>query len=376
MMRSLSRLAALAAAVALLVIAPGAQAQRGLRNQSRDNAAQRQAAKARLQTLKAEESTRRNELSSAQYRAEEAQGEYRAVRRRLDRTRSEVRRLRTEYADAVARQKKQDKEMQERLVRLYMSEQPSYVEVLLEARDFEDLLDRTQYMQVLAKADSDLLFQFLDEKRRTEELKAQCEAKAAQQTQEAAEADRKRAEYEAAERRAAQLLQQANTQRAAAERQLAALEEAGREIQAMLRALAAGQGGRVYVGRWNGRWVRPVGSTHITSGFGYRIHPLTGTRRFHEGVDFGAGYGSSIRAAAKGLVVHSGWWGPYGKCIIVDHGGGWSTLYGHCSSLLVGQGQVVAAGQTIGLVGSTGWSTGPHLHFGVYRNGAPVSPLG
>jgi len=375
MVRLLSRLAVLAAAVALLVVVPRGGAQ-SLRSQLRDNAAQKEATKARLQSLKAEESTRRNELTSAQFRAETAQDAYRIVRHRLERTRSEVRRLRVEYGRAIVRQQKQDKAMQQRLVHMYMSEQPSYMEVLLEATDFEDLLDRSQYMQAVAKADSDLLYQFLDDKRRTEQLKTRMEAKASEQTVDAAEADRKRVEFEAAERQAASLLRQANTQRAAAERQLAALEEAGREISAMLANVGHPGGPAAYVGHWSGRWVRPVACTQVTSGFGWRIHPLTGTRRFHEGVDFGAGYGSSIHAAAKGVVVHSGWWGPYGKCIIVDHGDGWSTLYGHCSSLLVGQGQVVAAGQTIGLVGSTGWSTGPHLHFGVYKNGSPVNPLG
>jgi murein DD-endopeptidase MepM/ murein hydrolase activator NlpD len=95
----------------------------------------------------------------------------------------------------------------------------------------------------------------------------------------------------------------------------------------------------------------------------------------HTGVDIGAGYGSSIRAAADGEVIFAGHKGGYGNCVIVDHGGGVATLYAHCSSMLVSDGQEVKQGQTIARVGSTGMATGPHLHFEVRRNGTPVNPF-
>lgn len=112
-----------------------------------------------------------------------------------------------------------------------------------------------------------------------------------------------------------------------------------------------------------------------TSNYGWRTHPIFGTRRFHAGIDIGAGYGAPIVAAAAGAVVSAGWQGGYGNTVVIDHGGGLATLYAHQSSIGVVAGQSVQRGQTIGAVGSTGYSTGPHLHFEVRVNGATRDPM-
>jgi murein DD-endopeptidase MepM/ murein hydrolase activator NlpD len=112
----------------------------------------------------------------------------------------------------------------------------------------------------------------------------------------------------------------------------------------------------------------------ITSEFGWRIHPVLGTERFHSGMDFGADYGAAIIAAGPGIVILADWYGGYGNAVILDHGNGITTLYGHGSELLVQTGQAVALGQPIATVGSTGLSTGPHLHFEVRQEGEPVDP--
>lgn len=111
-----------------------------------------------------------------------------------------------------------------------------------------------------------------------------------------------------------------------------------------------------------------------SSPFGWRVHPILGYRRFHAGLDFAASYGSTIRAADSGTVIFAGWYGGYGRTVIINHGGGITTLYGHASELYVSEGQTVQRGQAIASVGSTGLSTGPHLHFEVRRNGTPVNP--
>ena len=124
-----------------------------------------------------------------------------------------------------------------------------------------------------------------------------------------------------------------------------------------------GAGGRVW----------PVAAP-VTSGFGMRVHPLTGTPRVHAGIDFGAPTGTPIRAAAPGTVVVAGVMGGYGNTVDIRHSDGTTTRYAHQSRLLVRSGQQVAAGQVIGLVGSTGASTGPHLHFEVRTPAGPVDP--
>jgi murein DD-endopeptidase MepM/ murein hydrolase activator NlpD len=130
-----------------------------------------------------------------------------------------------------------------------------------------------------------------------------------------------------------------------------------------------------YQGTWVGTWLRPVGGG-ITSSFGYRSDPFTGRARMHSGVDLQASGGEPVHAAAAGTVIHAGWWGAYGKCVLVDHGSGRTTLYGHLLSCEVSPGTIVTRGQVIGLADSTGRSTGNHVHFEVRRDGRPVSPLG
>ncbi|MGH9119291.1 MAG: M23 family metallopeptidase, partial [Acidimicrobiales bacterium] len=119
----------------------------------------------------------------------------------------------------------------------------------------------------------------------------------------------------------------------------------------------------------------PLARMAITSGFGWRVHPIYGISRFHAGIDLDADTGDAIFAAGRGLVVAAGWRGGYGNCVIIDHGGGIGTLYGHMSSIGVSTGQTVGQGERVGAVGSTGASTGPHLHFEVRVYGEPVNPV-
>jgi murein DD-endopeptidase MepM/ murein hydrolase activator NlpD len=146
--------------------------------------------------------------------------------------------------------------------------------------------------------------------------------------------------------------------------------------------------------RWNqdgqGRWIdaanaerpAPVSAAmtwpvagRITSYFGYRVHPILRFSRFHAGLDFGASWGSPIAAAADGQVVAAGWSGGYGRQVRISHGGGLTTTYSHMSGIAASPGEFVRAGQLIGYVGSSGLSTGPHLHYEVRQNGVAVNPL-
>lgn len=113
----------------------------------------------------------------------------------------------------------------------------------------------------------------------------------------------------------------------------------------------------------------------ISSGYGWRRHPFTKRRDFHTGIDIKGPTGRTIRASKAGRVVYSGWMGGYGRVVVIDHGKGYTTLYAHCSSLLVKQGQRVSSGQPVGKVGSSGRATGPHLHFEVRLNNKPINPL-
>ncbi|MDD3521275.1 MAG: M23 family metallopeptidase, partial [Actinomycetota bacterium] len=124
----------------------------------------------------------------------------------------------------------------------------------------------------------------------------------------------------------------------------------------------------------NGRLQWPTAGS-LTSGFGNRRHPIFGGTRFHSGIDLAAASGTPIVAADGGEVLQASYSGGYGYSILIYHGGGFATFYAHMSGFAVGQGQMVKRGQVIGYVGTTGWTTGPHLHFEVRVNGAPQNPL-
>jgi murein DD-endopeptidase MepM/ murein hydrolase activator NlpD len=128
------------------------------------------------------------------------------------------------------------------------------------------------------------------------------------------------------------------------------------------------------VGEKRGGMVQPVANARMSSGFGMRFHPILGYGRFHRGVDYAAVHGTPIRAVTDGLIAFAGRNAGYGNHVRISHSGNLGTSYSHLSRIMVAPGSRVAQGQLIGYVGSTGLSTGPHLHFEVYRNGAPVNP--
>lgn len=154
------------------------------------------------------------------------------------------------------------------------------------------------------------------------------------------------------------------------EGEIAALAAEEDGIKALLRQE---QGGDPTYAGGSGVMFRPVPGG-VSSGYGYRIHPIYGTRRLHTGWDMNAACGDPIYAAETGTVIYSGWRGGYGNAIIIDHGGGIATLYGHQSRLGAGYGARVSRGEVIGWAGTTGVSTGCHLHFEVRVNGNPVDP--
>ncbi len=134
-----------------------------------------------------------------------------------------------------------------------------------------------------------------------------------------------------------------------------------------------GGGGGMVVGTGQFSW--PVPScTYLTSRFGLRVHPITGVTKSHTGVDIGAQSGATIVAADGGTVVLAGVNSGYGNCVMIDHGNGYKTLYGHMSSIAVSNGQTVSKGETVGYVGSTGLSTGPHCHYEVWKDGSRIDP--
>lgn len=287
-----------------------------------------------------------------------------------------VRATERRLADAERDLQRQQDEFGNRLSLAYMEGPVSISDVLLGASDLTDFMDRKYYVEQIAENDAELLRLLREAQERVErERDALLREKAELENIERRRALALQTAQEKADEQE-RLLQAMRAERALQEQRLAELEEDSAEVERdlsaeLIRRQAMPGGGSLP--RWSGALYRPADGP-VTSGFGYRTHPLLRYRRMHSGIDIGAPSGSPVYAAADGEVYFASWRGGYGQCIILLHGSGMQTLYGHLSSIHVSSGQRVRRGQRIGAVGSTGLSTGPHLHFELRRNGVPVNP--
>ncbi|CQB51991.1 Duplicated hybrid motif [Syntrophomonas zehnderi OL-4] len=277
-----------------------------------------------------------------------------------------------EIAVLEAELEKQTEILSERLVFIYQEGDISYLEVLLSAEDIKDFLTRYDMLNRILNQDRTLIESVHRQKKDLDVKKASLEvqkkdleiAKANQiekQTLLDQQIDDKK-----------QILGDVQKEKQAYQRALNELEQTSKQLEAMIRNLQ-NKGSKESIGTGVYGWPTP-GYTSITSDYGMRYHPILKVRKLHTGIDIGAPAGASIVAADGGNVIYSGWMGGYGQVVVIDHGAGMSTLYAHQSTILVSNGAAVSKGQVIGKVGSTGWSTGAHLHFEVRVNGTPVNP--
>lgn len=335
--------------------------------------------------------------------------------------------LKTTAAELDAAQERVDsrqKLIESRVRLMYTDGAVSYLDVLLSSTSFSDFLDRADSLKLIVDQDQDLLDQHKRDEATVTAKKKELEGQYAQAKQlygdlesqrsvlkeKEAEKQQLIAYYDKAIEDAEDISQEQNaklvqlaSQRAALEdqkdkikaeeaarRAAAAKAEAARRAaaEAAKRAAAAASsgssdddhGGDDSGGTYasgSGPLLLPVGNARISSPYGYRIHPVTGERKLHTGVDFAVPQGTDIHAAESGTVIVAEWWSGYGYCVVIDHGGGMWTLYGHIreGGIKVSVGDKVERGQTIAESGATGRVTGPHLHFEVRIDGKPVEPM-
>lgn len=339
-------------------------------------------------TAEAEKSELSSELDSIVSKMEKTQSDLTAKE-------TEINDAETELVTAKANEDDQYQTMKLRIKYMYENGSNEFLEILMKANSIADLLNKAEYINKISQCDRELLVEYKDTRKDVEnrenalkkeyaELESLQDELAGEQanveklladkniqinnltSEISSNADKLKqliVEAEAAEARR----KEAEATAAAQAAQAAAAASSGTSSSGNTSSNASATG--------TGSLTHPVPGAAITSGFGGRVAPTAGATTGHDGIDYGAGYGAAVYAADSGTVITAQYNSARGNYIVINHGNGMQTWYQHLSSMSVTVGQTVARGQVIGNVGTTGISTGPHLHFEVHVNGVPVNPL-
>ena len=342
--------------------------------------------------LKKSKESAQNEVSSLQTQLNTVVGKITELESQLSSKGEEIIQAQSDLEDAEAEEQKQYADMKVRIKYMYEEGNSSLLETLFSSTSFTDLLNKAEYIEQVSEYDRNMLQTYQDNRdkitRLEKDLKDQKEV-----------LEQVKGDVEAKQTEMAGLISDKQTEIEGYESDIQNKEEAIKEYEAMIAeqdstikaleaSVAAAKAKRTQMTvsdnstnaadqphYGGGAFVWPAPSyTRISDDYGYRTHPILGIQKFHSGVDMAAPSGSSILAAADGTVVAATYNATMGNYVMIDHGNGLYTIYMHASALYVSSGQSVSAGSTIAAVGSTGRSTGAHLHFSVRQNGSYVSP--
>ncbi|MEB3220832.1 MAG: peptidoglycan DD-metalloendopeptidase family protein [Candidatus Sericytochromatia bacterium] len=336
-----------------------------------------------LQQLKAKEHHAVQDLTVVQQRLEQTSTELQDSQFRLRKAEHRLSLTAGQLQSAESRLRRQQDSAAARLRAIYKNRALDGWEALLTAPDMTTFLTRYQYFKRISEHDATMLDDLFRTRRAINQQREQFALQRwniARVTQAIGTQKLHLTDLEGSKK---VLVSKIKTERQAAEQVVAQLEADNASLAAMIQRIIAQRRALELAARRNPRYVRPFIGTGrfmwpvagvITSPFGQRMHPILGRYVSHHGIDFGAASGTPIYASDSGEVIYAGWYGGYGKVVIIDHGKELTTLYGHTSSYVVSAGARVRKGQVVAYVGSTGMSTGPHLHFEIRSNGAAVNP--
>jgi murein DD-endopeptidase MepM/ murein hydrolase activator NlpD len=327
----------------------------------------------RLRQVKRQERRVLGELEGIDRTREQSERRLEALSVEIGRTQIRAQAVSTQLAVTERSLVMQRATLGRRLRDAYKYGQTGYVDVLLGADDFSELMTRWQFISTIVRADGRSMALFREDVARYERLRNTLLTEQAQLAALAWQTKARRKEIVAKEQQKRSMLAKLQEERASFERMVRELQANSRELESLIRRSQGVAPVRAGYVRALGRFLWPARGT-FTSPFGIRRHPIFGIRRMHTGQDIAAPYRAPVIAAADGQVLYVGWFGGYGKIVVLDHGASVSTLYAHLSQILVNQGGAVRRGQQIGRVGSTGYSTGPHVHFEIRIAGRPIDP--
>jgi len=334
-----------------------------------------------IRQLEAQKQTTKEEINLLLAQIDEVNAQILETEQQITETEEKLRLIGEELEATIRRKEKQDELLQARIRLLYMDGAVSYLDVLMQSTSFADFLERFDVIRSLVLEDRNILDRVRDYEQLVREKQAQRDAELVALKALYDERLARLAELEEKEREKEVMIASYNRQIAKNEDAIEEYEEISEEAEQLLWKLAQEVSKleaqkKTYKNHYTGGKLGvPLKDPYtITSKFGNRVHPIYKTERLHSGIDMAAPQGTPVYAAESGVVTVAQSWSGYGNCIIIDHGGGLMTLYGHLKpgGILVEKGQEVKKGEKIGLVGMTGTATGYHLHFEVRKDGKPV----
>lgn len=328
----------------------------------------------KIKTLKIKENQEKSKLVRNQRKLEQNQASKAESQRKYSDMDSRLRSMEAEYNQSVAEFNKVDSQLKNRIRQVYKTQRRGMFELLLSAKDLNGFLDVIYFERIIIKNDYKRMMDLKIKSAKIAKMKKDIEAQKIYLAQTIKDINSQKESIQRAIAANQNMINKLKTDRVAYERSERELARQSASLQSMISKGYGNSSVKVS----SAGFLKPIGG-RITSPFGWRTHPIFKSRTFHSGVDIGGPNMGSIRASNSGKVIYSGWYGGYGKVVIIDHGTvnghPTTTLYAHMAVTKVNQGQAVSKGQVIGLEGTTGYSTGPHCHFEVRINGKPNNPL-
>jgi peptidase M23B len=328
----------------------------------------------KIKRLKVLEHLEKNKLYKNQQKLEQASTNLQVTKSRYSSLEVQLAQMEKELSASVAEFNNANVQMRKRIRQVYKNQRTGMFQLILTAKDLNSLLDVVYFEKIVLKKDYARMMAIKAKSQKIAMMKKNIESKkiALAQSIQSINSQQKNIKYAIAQNQT--MINKYKTDRKTYERAERELARQSASIQNMI----ARNKGTSTVKISSTGFMRPI-SGRITSPFGWRTHPIFNSRTFHSGVDIAGPNRGSIRASNSGKVIYSGWYGGYGKVVILDHGTvngrPITTLYAHMSTIKVSQGQFVNKGDVVGFEGTTGYSTGPHVHFEVRVNGKPNNPL-
>jgi murein DD-endopeptidase MepM/ murein hydrolase activator NlpD len=328
-----------------------------------------------IQQLKVRENKEINKLSKSQTNLELTKQELVESQETLSSTKKKLDTLESNLSDATDAFRSSESKAAARIRQIYKGERLGFIQLVFAAENINTLMDRIYYQKILTEKDAKSLKELKETANKLAEYTDQVALQKSNILYTISRINQKKRNIAQDINTSQYMITKLRTDRATYEQAEVELSHQSDKLASMLmRGIKKSTNFKTVT-----NFLRPTNG-YVSSPFGWRRHPLFGSRSFHSGVDLAAPNMTAIKASNTGVVIYTGWYGGYGKVVIINHGNykgtPTTTLYAHLSRTIVSKGQKVEKGRTVGYEGTTGYSTGPHLHFEVRLNGKPTNPLG